>query len=325
MFRYIVKRILINVLLLLIASMLIFALVNISDTDVTYSILGNNYTEEAAAALRARLGLDQPKIVQYFQYMGNLLKGDLGVSYATGKTVVSEIARRILPTVTISLAGLALAVVVGISLGMLSAVKQYTWIDYVISAVTMCLQAMPAFFLALLLMLLFCVQLKWLPTFGISSWKGYILPVICGSLPYVSSFIRNTRSAMLDTIRQDYVRTARSKGANERSIMFVHALRNAMLPIASMIGGIMAGLMGGSMVVENVFQIQGMGLLIQNAINNKDIPLIMGTILFMAAFYTFSMILVDIVFTLIDPRVKSTLIKSNGPLLRKKRQEVFEK
>ncbi len=325
MARYIAKRIIINIILLLIASMLIFALVNISETDVTYSILGNNYTEEAAAALRTRLGLDQPKIVQYFRYMGNLLRGDLGNSYATGKSVAAEIGRRIKPTVIISLTGLALAVVVGISLGMLSAIKQYTWIDYVISAVTMCLQAMPAFFLALLLMLLFCVRLKLLPTFGITSWKGYILPVICSSLPYISSFIRNTRSAMLDTIRQDYIRTARSKGANEKSVMFVHALRNAMLPIASMIGGIMAGLMGGSMVVENVFQIQGMGLLIQNAINNKDIPLIMGTILFMAAFYTFSMVLVDIAFTLIDPRVKSTLIKSNSSVLKKKSREVFEK
>lgn len=324
MIHYIVKRIINIIVMLLIASVLIFALVNISDTDVAYSILGTNYTEEAASELRERLGLDQPKYVQYLRYMGNLFQGDLGESYSTGKPVIEEIAGRIKPTLIFSLSGLVLAVGIGISLGILSAVKQYTWIDYTISAITMCLQAMPAFFLALLLMLLFCLKLGWLPTFGISSPKGYILPIICCSLPYISSFIRNTRSAMLDTIRQDYIRTARSKGAAEKIVICIHALRNAMLPIASMIGGIMAGLMGGSMVVENVFQIQGMGLLIQNAISNKDIPLIMGSILFMAAFYTITILVVDIAFTIIDPRVKKTLIKSKKSIFKRKEKEVFE-
>ena len=309
MVKYIAKRILLIPVLLILVSMLTFWLVNLNTYEVAYTVLGSTATPETVAAWNAEHGLDKPEIVQYFNYLAGIVtRLDFGVSYRSGVSVASKVGAAIMPTVKVSMLGFLVTVVFGIPLGVLCAVKQDTLADKSISLISMALTAVPPFLWGIVLMLVFSVKLKWLPSMGLTSWKHYIMPILAGSLPGLTVFIRFTRSAMLDTISQSYIRTSRSKGNSEMRVIFGDALANAMLPIAAFVGSILASVMAASVVIEKVFSINGIGMTIISAISTKDTPVIMGCVLFLSAYYIVVTILVDIAFTFIDPRVKASFI-----------------
>ena len=309
MVKYIAKRILLIPVLLLLVSMLTFWLVNLQDMEVAYTVLGSNATEEAVAEWNAERGLDKPLWVQYLNYLkGIVTRFDFGKSYRSGISVLTQIKGVIWPTIKISFFGFLFTILLGVPLGILCAVKQDSALDKTISFISMAFTAIPAFLWGVVLMLLFSIKLKWLPSFGLASWKSFIMPVLAGGLPGLTVFIRFTRSAMLDTINQDYIRTSRSKGNSESKVIFGDALSNAMLPIAAFVGSILAGVLANSVVIEKVFSITGLGLTIITAISTKDTPIILGCVMFLSAYYIVVTILVDIAFTLIDPRVKASFV-----------------
>ena len=286
--------------------------------EAAYAVLGSGANTETVAAWNAAHGLDKPLVVQYFNYLsGIILRFDFGLSFNSNLPVTDTILRVVQPTIKISMIGFMFVVLLGVPLGVLCAVKQGSFADNSISFISMTLTAIPAFLIGMVLMLVFAIKLRWLPSFGLSTWKHYILPVLAGGLPGLTTFIRFTRSAMLDTVRQDYIRTARSKGHSELSVIFGVALRNAMLPIAAFIGSILATILASSVVIERVFSIPGIGSQIVTSINYKDTPVILGCVLFLSAFYIIVTILVDIAFTLIDPRVKASFVATKGRRSRK--------
>lgn len=307
--KYIIKRILLIPVLLLLVSMLTFWLVNLQDMEVAYTVLGSNATEEAVANWNAERGLDKPLAVQYLNYLkGIVTKFDFGESYRSGLPVLQQVRSVLWPTIKISFFGFMFTILLGVPLGILCAVKQDSLIDKTISIISMAFTAIPAFLWGVVLMLLFSIKLHWLPSFGLNSWKSYIMPVLAGGLPGLTVFIRFTRSAMLDTISQDYIRTSRSKGNSEQKVIFGDALSNALLPIAAFVGSILAGVLANSVVIEKVFSITGLGLTIITAISTKDTPIILGCVMFLSAYYIIVTILVDIAFTFIDPRVKASFV-----------------
>ncbi len=305
MIRYTIRRILMMPIMLLAISILLYFLINLSDSDPVLNLLGTSATPESISALREEMGLDKPLIVQYFKYMGNALKGDFGTSYYTKTAVVKEIKVRFPITLKLSLLGIGLSMLIGIPLGVLCAAKQYSALDNILSTIAMTMGAMPYFFIAVLLQMLFSIKLQWLPTFGIKSWQGWILPVVTLAFFPICSYLRYTRSSLLDTIRQDYVRTAYSKGNKERTVVLLHALTNALLPIITMTGTNVAAGLGGAIVIESIFSLPGLGLMTVTAIKNKDIPTAMSGILFIAMFYLVIMLIVDLLYAIVDPRLKS--------------------
>ena len=308
MTRYVIKRLLLFPVLLLIVSALIFFLVNLVPVDPVRSILPPEADIADMDALRSEMGLNEPLITQYLNYMKGVFQGDFGNSWYTGKSVISEIQIRLPVTVKLSVLTMLITVIIGLPLGILCAVKQYTLIDDIINAISKCVGVIPNFWMALILMLFFCSQLHWFPSYGIGTWKHWILPVATISVQIIATYLRVVRSTMLDCIRQDYIRTARSKGQEERIIIFRHALKNALLPLITLTGQQFAILMGGALVVESVFSLPGLGSFVINAIKAKDIPLVVGGTLFIALIFLVVTLIMDILYVVVDPRVKTTFV-----------------
>ena len=308
--RYVIKRLLLFPVLLLIVSALIFFLVNLVPIDPVRSILPPESNLEDMEALRQEMGLNDPLIVQYFNYMKGVFQGDFGKSWYTGKSVIAEVQIRMPVTVKLSVLTMVITVLVGLPLGILCAVKQYTAVDDIINAVSKCLGVIPNFWMALILMLFFCSQLHLLPSYGIGTWRHWILPVATLSVQIIATYLRVVRSTMLDCIRQDFIRTARAKGQKERVIIFGHALKNALLPLITLTGQQFAILMGGALVVESVFSLPGLGSFVINAIKTKDIPLVVGGTLFIALIFLLVTLIMDILYVVVDPRVKSTFVSA---------------
>ena len=305
--RYIIRRVLLLVLVMFGVIAFVFAFQGISHGDPSTIILGNNATQEQITELRAELGLDKPIIVQFLNYCWNLVsKLSLGESYLTRQPVLSEIMLRFPYTLRLALGSVAIGVLIGIPLGVISAVKQYTIIDNVILAVSVFLSAVPNFWLSLMLMLFFCVKLRLLPSAGISNWQGWILPMTVVALQTMANVVRNTRSSMLETIRQDYVRTARAKGQSERKIIVNHALRNSLIPVVNAIGVSLSIQLGGALIIENIFSIPGIGAYAVAAINNRNYPDMLGSTIMLSFVFSVVNLLLDLIYILIDPRLKST-------------------
>jgi len=275
-------------------------------------ILGAEARPEEIEAVNKELGLDQPFLTRYFKFVGDAVRGDFGYSYYSKRDVLSEVTRRLPNTLTLTLASIVLAIVVGLPLGVICAVKQYSAADNILSSIAMFMGAMPAFWLSMLLMLLFSLKLSLLPSSGITAgWKSWILPIITLSMPYIGVYLRYSRSSMLDTIRQDYVNTARSKGNTEKVVIIKHALRNALMPLVTITGLFVGTLMSSAVVVESVFSIPGLGLLVLDSIKRKDIPLVMGCIVFLATIFMLITLIMDVVYAYIDPRIKSMYLSAN--------------
>lgn len=284
--------------------MLVFMIIHlIPGNPVTY-ILGDYATEESIKELESRLGLDRSFPVQYFSYMFNAIQGDLGTSYITGYTVVEEILNRIPITAQLALYSVIFGSITGILIGVIAAVKQNTIYDRLAMLVALIGISAPGFWIALFLILLFSYQLGIFPISGYSGFYSLILPSITLGLGTAGSIARMTRSSMLDVIKQDYIRTAKAKGAGLYRLIFRHSLQNALIPVVTLIGMQFGYLMAGAVVTETVFALPGLGSLIVSAITTRDIPTVQGLLLFMAAMIIIANLVVDLLYTKLDPRIQ---------------------
>ncbi len=291
-------------------SLIIFTIMNMTPGNPARSILGEGAPAEAVKALEEEMGLNNPFFVRYFSYVTSALRGDFGKSYRTGIKVGTEIASRLPFTINLAVFSITIAVAVGLPVGVMSAVKQYSLVDTGTLAISLLLTSMPAFFLAMMMILLFSMKLEWLPSLYIGTIPSYIMPAIASASSTSAALLRMTRSTMLEVIRQDYIRTARAKGAAERTVIYGHALRNALLPVVTVIGVNFGQALGGSIVIEQLFGIPGLGQLMINSIRTKDTPMVMASVLFVAIVASVVNLLVDIVYSYIDPRLTSQFASS---------------
>ena len=290
---------------ILLVTFLIKAAIPADAVSMLYSgQLSEEDSEEAAAIIRAEFHLDQPPLVQFYYYVADILRGDLGVSVRTREPVLDLIGYRYVNTIKLTAASLVIGVVLGVATGIVSAYYKDTIFDMTAMTISLFGLSMPAFFLGILLILLFSVQLRWLPVIGEGDWKHLLLPALNLGLILSASLARITRSSMLEVLQQDYIRTARAKGLKERLVVFKHALKNALLPVITIIGLQIGGLLGGAFIIENVFAWHGIGELAVKAILWHDFTITQGIILISAATYVLVNLLVDIFYQVIDPRVK---------------------
>lgn len=319
MIKYVIKRLLLLIPVFLGVTFVIFFIVRLSPADPVTAVLGINVTEEQYLAKQAEMGLDKPLLVQYVDYVLNIVTHlDLGISWDSGRDVSRMIGERFPITFKLGLMGMALALIIGIPSGIISATRQYSAIDRVVTFGSLVFASIPSFLSALLLMLLFSVKLGWLPASGISSWKAWIMPVIAVGMTPVAGITRMTRSSMLDVTRQDYVRTARAKGLSERTIILRHELKNAIIPVLTVVGVQIGSIMAGSVVVESIFSVPGMGSMIKKAINGQDYNLVQGSVVTIALLICAINLIVDIVYAYVDPRIKAQY--KGGDTNRKKKK-----
>lgn len=310
MLKFILKRLLVMIPIIICISFFIFGVMNFTPGDPAVLALGPTATPDELYEWREERGLNDDFLVRYGRFLTNMLHGDLGKSYRTNRMVADEVVERIPATLTLATGATLLMVLIGIPIGILSAVKQYTIIDTVSVFAALLLTSMPAFWLGLLLMLVFALHLGLLPATGTDSWINYILPCITLSASVMAGLLRMTRSSMLEVIRQDYIRTARAKGAAEQRVIFRHALRNALLPIITIVGLNYAGMFGGALITETVFAIPGIGTLLVNSVRMKDTPVVMVCVILIAVIIGIMNLAVDILYVYIDPRLKTQIVKS---------------
>ncbi len=306
MLKYIVRRLLIMLPIILGIIFIVFSILEFTPGDPVSMILGQDATPELIKLKREELGLNKPFLTRYITYVLDIVRGDFGTMYASGNSVGEAIARRLPVTLELSILSILLAVIVGIPLGVLSAVKQYSIIDIFSILFAMILSAMPGFWLGLMLILIFSTKLGLFPSFGVGDGLiSFILPCITLSATYTAVIVRMTRSCMLEVINQDYVRTARAKGATESHIIGKHALRNAMLPVLTTVGMYFGALMGGAVIAETVFSLPGLGTLLVSGITAKDTPTVLGCVTVIATSISLINLSVDVAYAYIDPRIKA--------------------
>ncbi len=310
MIRYVGKRLLQMIPILLVVAILIFTLMSLVPGDPVQIMLGDNATAEQIAETKASLGLDKPFIVRLGRYLLNILHLDFGISYTQGTPVGQELLARFPKTLTLAFFSIIFTVIIGIPIGIRCAIRANKPEDKIWMFVTMLGNSMPGFWLALLLVLLFSVKLKWLPSNGDSSLKYFILPVIANSIGSLADIARQTRSSMLEVIRSDFVVTARSKGLSERSVTWLHALPNALIPIITLCGSRFGFMLGGTVIIESVFSIAGIGTYMVNGINSRDYPVVQGSIIYIAFIFAFIMLITDLIYAFVDPRIKAQYVKS---------------
>lgn len=304
--RYILKRILLMVPVLLGVILVVFIMNHISPGNPARILAGENASEEAVAALTEELGLNDPLYIQFFNYVkGIVTKFDLGTSYQTRRPVIDELMDRFPTTAKLALISICISAVVGISLGIISAVKQNTIIDHLSTGFALLGVSMPAFWAGMMLILVFAIYLKWLPVSGIDGWKNWILPAFTSSMVGMATITRMTRSSMLDVICQDYIVTARAKGLSEQVIVVKHALKNALIPIITVLGIQLGTMLGGAVLTESVFSVPGLGKFMVDSIKNRDYPVVQGGVLLLAIVFSLVNLIVDIIYAYVDPRIKS--------------------
>ncbi|MDD4781685.1 MAG: ABC transporter permease [Tissierellia bacterium] len=310
MLKFIFKRLMMIIPVILGISFIIFSIMALTPGDPARLMLGENATQEDVEKLREEMGLNDNFVVRYFNYMKDVIRGDFGISYRNRIPVFDEVFARFPNTLVLAFWGISLSVMIGVPIGIISAVKQYSIIDTVSLGVALILTSIPAFWLGLMLILLFSLKLDLLPSTGVETWKHFILPSVTLAAGTMATLIRMTRSTMLEVIRQDYIRTARAKGATENRIIFKHALRNALLPVITIIGINFGFQLGGAMVIETVFAMPGLGTLMITSVRLKDTPMVMASVLFVAIAVSLVNLLVDLLYSYIDPRIKSQYAKS---------------
>ena len=307
MIRYIGKRLLYLIPILLGITFITFGLMYLSPSDPAEMMLqvqGVAVDPQVLANVRAEMGLDKPFLAQYLTWLGNLLRGDLGVSYASGVPVIQKLLGGLTATVALAVSSVLLTVLVSIPLGILAAVKQNKLTDAVIRGCTFVGTAIPGFFLSLLLIYVFALKLKWLPVLASGTLKGLILPTVTLSVAMTCKYIRQIRAIILEELNKEYVTGARSRGIRERTILYKNVLKNAMLTIVTLIGLSIGSLLGGTAIVETIFVWPGLGKLVVDAINFRDYPVIQGFVVWIATIFVVVNLATDISYRLLDPRIK---------------------
>ncbi|MDL2294236.1 ABC transporter permease [Ruminococcaceae bacterium OttesenSCG-928-D13] len=310
MYKYVLKRLLMMIPVLLGVTFLVYFILALSPGDPVRMILGEQASEESVQMLREELGLNDPIPVRYVRYLGGLLQGDLGTSYKNQLPVAPQVLERFPNTLILAMSGMLVALLVGTPLGILSAKKQYTLLDNATTVLGLVGVAMPTFWLGLLLVLLFSLHLGWFPSSGMGEGigpllKSLVLPAATLGTSCTASVMRMTRSSMLEVLRQDYIDTARAKGLKEGYITLHHMLKNALVPIVTVAGLQFGMLLGGSALTETIFSWPGLGRFMVDSIKSKDMPMVLGSAVFLAVVYSVVNLLVDILYAYIDPRIKS--------------------
>ena len=304
MLKFTMKRLVYLVLVLVGVSFLVFLLLYMTPGDPVRMMLGESATPEAQAELRLELGLDDPFLVQYGRYIKNIVvHQDLGTSYSTRRPVLDEIMTVFPNTVKLATAALIIAVILGTFLGIVSAVRQNSLLDNAVMVLALIGTSAPIFWIGILMIILFSVNLGWLPPSGFGSFKQLIMPALALGMQSTAVVARMTRSSMLEVIRQDFVKTARAKGQKESVVIMKHVFRNALIPVITVVGLQFGTLLGGAMLTEVVFSIPGVGRLMIEAIKQRDFPIVQGSVLFVAACFSLVNLAVDLLYAVVDPKV----------------------
>jgi peptide/nickel transport system permease protein len=316
MTAFVVRRLIQSVIVFFLITLLIFMVMRLLPGDPIFMIISKAASETATEMqldkLRHEYGLDKPMFVQYFDWLGGVFHGDLGVSILTNTDVRQELFRRLPITLHLGVLALILSFLLGVPMGIIAAVRRGTWIDTVVTSLANIGITIPVFWLGVVLMYAFALKLRWLPVFGYTSpftdfWlntREIIMPVFCLAITTVAGVARQARSSMLEVMRQDYIRTAWSKGLRERGVIFTHALKNGLIPIMVFLGLGLSVIVGGSVLIETVFAIPGMGRLAVTAMGNSDYPVIQGVVLVFAVIVLVTNLLVDLSYGWLDPRVQ---------------------
>jgi peptide/nickel transport system permease protein len=303
--KYAVIRIIMTIPVLFFITLIVFVMLSLAPGDPVFLMLGTYSTVQRAEELREELGLNNPVLTQYWNFLKKLiLHGDLGRSYQSGKPVIDEIKRTLPVSAQLAINGMLISAFVAILLGVISAIKQYSLVDNVTKIAILAGVSMPIFWLGLILILIFSVYFEIFPSFGWGGWKHMVLPSLTIAAYPLAILSRLTRSSMLEVIRQDYIRTARAKGLSENVVIFKHALRNASIPVVTMIGVQFGVLISGSILTETVFAIPGLGMLMVNSIFYRDYTVIRGGILVSASIFAIINLIVDLSYSILDPRIK---------------------
>jgi len=305
MAKYVLKRLAMMLLVVLGISFIVFTIMNLTPGNAAQMILGQSARPEQVAELEAQLGLNRPFLARYFSYIAAALRGDFGQSYNTRLPVIGEIMTRFPTTLRLATLAMLIATLIGVPVGVISAIRQYSVIDHISMVTAMLFASIPSFVMGLLLQLSLALNLGLFPATGAASLKSFVLPAVTLSTATMATLTRMTRSTMLEVIRADYVRTARSKGVDERTIVVHHCLRNALLPIITVVGVDFGYVLGGSVVIESVFALGGLGTLLITAIRMKDTPVVMGAVMFITVAYSLVNLIVDLIYAFVDPRIKS--------------------
>ena len=303
MLRYLQQRFIAALVTLFGITLIVFAILRMLPGDPARVIAGLLATEEDVARLRVALGLDQPMLIQYANFLGNLLRGDLGISARTSQPVLDEVLARLPATMQLAIVSMAIAALIGIPVGVIAATRRNSLLDYVLSIITLFGVSMPVYWLGLMLIVIFAVNLQMLPAAGNENLTSLILPSLTLAAFSIALIARMTRSSMLEVLNQDYVRTARAKGLRERGVIFRHALQNAFIPVITVLGLQFGTLLGGAVLTESVFGWPVIGLLMLDSIFARDYPVVQGVVFIFAALFIGLNVAVDVVYAYIDPRI----------------------
>ena len=303
--KYILKRLLVVIPTLLFIVFVVFFILNITPGDPGRIMLGTTATQEQVDMLNESLGVNRPLLVRYVDYIWDALHGDFGTSYTFNVPVTQVLMPKFPTTLRLAILSVCCSALLGIPLGILSAVKKHSLIDNALTVLALFLASVPGFWLGLMLMLWLSLSWGLLPSSGVGTWQHYIMPVMTLALPSAAFISRLTRTTMLDSMNQDYIRTLKGKGARDRRVIFGHALRNALIPVITQLGMNFAGLLGGAMITEIVFGLPGFGNAIVAAIKAKDVPLTMFAVIFLSTTFMLIMLVVDLIYAFIDPRNKA--------------------
>lgn len=305
MIKYILNRLLMLIPVIIGVTFLVFFIISLTPGDVAAMIIGDGATQEAIQELRTEMGLDDPLIVQYGRYMKDLVTGNMGESYATGKAVSSEVASRFPNTFKLTILSILVSIIISIPIGVVSATKQYSIFDSLGMVLALIGISMPSFWLGLILIIIFALNLGWFPSGGAEGFRSVILPAVTLGVASTASITRTTRSSMLEVIRQDYIRTAKAKGVSNRKVIKKHALKNALIPAITVIGLEFGVMLGGAILTETVFSWPGIGRLMVESIQRKDTPMVLGCIITFSVCFSIVNLVIDILYAYIDPRIKA--------------------
>ncbi len=301
--QYIIRRLLQVLPIVFLVATAVFFLFKLIPGDPATVFAGEQASPATIARVRERLGLDQPVMVQYWRYLQRLVKGDLGTSFINGMEVIDLVKARFPNTIRLAFISTILSALFGVSIGMISALKRETFVDYLLTVVALLGISIPIFWLGLMLIYVFSVQLSILPIVGASNWKNYIMPVCTLSAVSVASILRITRSSILEVMGEDFVQLARAKGLKESRIVFRHVLPNALIPVVTVVGLQFGYMLGGSIITETIFSWPGMGRMLVVAVNQRDVMVVQGVLIVFATSFVLVNLIVDIVYALIDPKI----------------------